>query len=248
MPDDVAIGDTQRSLKRGRARRGHAAIAAQGTPSKPIRILLADDHAVVRRGIRRLLDQHPDLEVVEEVYAAPAILPAVLSSDPDVALIDIRLSGSDSPTGIDAARQLKRRGPRPRIAILTAFDDRKYVFDAIHAGVDAYILKTVSEDVLADAVRSIHAGERFVSEPILGTMLEEFTDLARWRVQHDLGLSDEDLIVLRILAEGGTTAQICAALFCSEATSKRRIRTIFEKLHASTRTQAVAEAARRGLI
>ena len=216
--------------------------------SEPIRIVVADDHAVVRQGIRSLLEQQPDLLVVEEASCANEVLLAVAACDPDVALIDICLSGTDATSGIDVARRLRRAGPRPRIAVITAFDDGQYIFDAMHAGVDAYILKTVSEDVLADAIRAIHAGERFVSDPILGSVLSQFGDLARWRVQHESGLSDDDLSALRMLADGATTAEISAALFCSEPTSKRRLRVIFEKLSVATRTQAVVEAMRRGLI
>jgi two-component system, NarL family, response regulator DevR len=216
--------------------------------SEPIRVLLADDHAVVRRGIRSVLEQQPDLHVVAEASSEEEVLVAAASCDPDVALIDIRLAGSNAPTGIDAARRLKRIGPRPRVAIITAFDDSEYVFESIHAGVDAYILKTVSEDVLADAIRAIHAGERFVSGPILGDMLSQFADLARWRVQHDLDLSDEDISALRMLSEGATVAQLSAAMYCSQATSKRKLRAIYKKLRVSSRTQAVAEAMRRGLI
>ena len=216
--------------------------------SSPIRILLADDHAVVRRGIRSLLEQHQDLLVVQEASSADEILAAVAEFDPDVALLDIRLSGQDSPNGIEIVRRLKRLGQRPRIAIVTAFDDSDYIFNALHAGADAYILKTVSEDVLADAIRAIHAGDRFVSGPILGNVLNQFGDLARWRVQQESGLSDEDLSALKMLADGATTAEISAALFCSEPTLKRKLRVIFEKLRVTTRTQAVVEAMRRGLI
>ena len=131
---------------------------------------------------------------------------------------------------------------------MTAIDEPTYVFDAFRAGVDAYILKTVAEDVLADAIRAVHAGERFVSGPILGSVLNQFEDLAQWRVQQDAGLSDEDIQVLKLLADGATTAQISAALFCSEPTSKRRLRGIFERMGVPNRTQAVVEAMRRGLI
>jgi DNA-binding NarL/FixJ family response regulator len=208
---------------------------------------LADDHAVVRSGIRSLLEHHGDLSVVEEASSADEIVAAVASCNPDVALIDIKLSG-DGPSGIDVARRLKRQGDRPRIAIITAFDDRDYVFEAFHAGVDAYILKTVSEDVLADAIRAIHAGERFVSGPLLGDVLTQFGELARFRVQQESGLSDEDLLALRMLAKGATITEISAALFCSEPTLKRKLRAIYEKLHVTSRTQAVVEAMRRGLI
>jgi two-component system response regulator DevR len=214
----------------------------------PIRVLLADDHVVVSRGIRSLLEQYPDLLVVGVASSADEVFALVASERSDVVLLDIRLSGTSSPTGIDIARQLKRTGQRPRIAIVTAFDDRQYVFDAFHAGVDAYILKTVSEDVLADAIRAIHAGERFISGPVLGNVLDQFEDLARWRVQQDAGLSNDEIQVLRLLAEGATTAQISAAMFCSEPTSKRRLRAIFERMGVPNRTQAVAEAMRRGLI
>lgn len=214
----------------------------------PIRLLLADDHAVVRRGIRRLLEQHPDMLVVGEASSADEVLAASELCAPDVALLDVCLSGPDSQSGIDIARRLKRLGPLPRIAILTAFDNKDYIFHAIHAGADAYILKTVSEDVLADAIRAIHAGQRFVSGPILSELINQFTELAQWRVQHESGLSDEDLCVIQMLANGATIAQISAAQFCSEPTTKRRLRAIFEKVGAANRTQAVIEAMRRGLI
>jgi DNA-binding NarL/FixJ family response regulator len=216
--------------------------------SDPIRVLLADDHVVVSRGIRSLLEQYADLLVVGVASSSDEVLALVAAEQPDVALLDIWLSGPGSPTGIDLARQLRRTSQRPRIAIVTAFDDPQYVFDAFRAGVDAYILKTVSEDVLADAIRAVHAGERFVSGPILGNVLNQFEDLARWRVQQDAGLSDEDVQVLRLLADGATTAQISAALFCSEPTSKRRLRVLFDKMRVPNRAQAVVEAMRRGLI
>lgn len=213
-----------------------------------IRVLIVDDHVVVSRGISSLLAKYDDLEVVGVAASAEEAQLLIATHQPDVALMDIRLGGPGTPTGIDLARQLKRTGPRPRIAIVTAFDDPKYIFDAFSAGVDAYILKTVAEDVLADAIRAIHAGERFVSGPILGSILNQFEDLARWRLQRDSGLSDEDIKVLRLLADGATTAQISAALFCSAPTSKRRLRTIFERMGVPNRTQAVVEALRRGLI
>jgi DNA-binding NarL/FixJ family response regulator len=213
-----------------------------------IRIFLADDHDVVRNGMRSLLEQHPDLLVVGQASSVEESMAGITATDPDVALLDIRLAGDGSMTGIDMARRLKRAGPRPRIAIVTAFDDGQYVFDAIRAGVDAYILKTVSEDVLADAIRAIHSGERFVSGPILGSVLDQFEVLAKWRVQQDVGLSDEDLQVLRMLADGATTAQISGSLFCSQPTAKRRLRAIFERMGVPNRTQAVVEAMRRGII
>ncbi len=216
--------------------------------SDSIRVLVVDDHVVVSRGIRSLLEQYEDLQVVGVAASAEEALAAVAAERPDVALVDIQLSTPGAPTGIDLARQLKREGERPRIAIVTAFDDPKIVFDAFRAGVDAYILKTVAEDVLADAIRSVHAGERFVSGPILGSVLNQFENLARWRVQQDAGLSDEDIQLLRLLSDGATTAQISAAMFCSEPTSKRRMRSIFERMGVPNRTQAVVEAMRRGLI
>jgi two-component system, NarL family, response regulator DevR len=213
-----------------------------------IRVFIADDHAVVSNGIRSLLEQHADLLVVGQASTAEDALAGITAIDPDVALLDVRFSDSTAMTGIDIARRLKRLGPRPRIAIVTAFNDGQYVFDAIHAGVDAYILKTVSEDVLADAIRAIHAGERFVSGPILGNVLDQFEVLAKWRVQQEFGLSDEDLLVLRMLADGATTAQISTSLFCSEPTAKRRLRAIFERMGVPNRTQAVVEGMRRGII
>jgi DNA-binding NarL/FixJ family response regulator len=214
----------------------------------PIRVLIADDHVVVSRGIRSLLAQYPDITVVGVASSADEVLSLVASEQPDVVLLDIRFSGAESPTGIVLARQLKRSPTPPRVAMVTAFDDPKYVLDAFRAGVDAYLLKTVAEDVLADAIRAIHAGDRFVSGPILGSVLDQFEVLARWRAQQDAGLSEEDIHVLRLLADGATTAEISAALFCSEPTSKRRLQAIFRTMGVPNRTRAVVEAIRRGLI
>jgi len=211
----------------------------------PIRIFLVDDHPVVREGLRSLLASFPDFYVVGEAEDAMAITSQVEATQPDVLLLDIRLGNA---SGIEAARQLRRSQPSVKIIILTTYDDAEYLQQALAADVHGYLLKSASHEQLAEAIRAVHRGERLLSPPLLGKVMEEFGRLARDKSRHESGLSDQELQVLRGIAAGATNREIAEQLFWSEVTVKRKIQDIIEKLGVANRSQAIAEAIRHGWI
>jgi DNA-binding NarL/FixJ family response regulator len=162
-----------------------------------------------------------------------------------VILLDIRMPGN---TGLEAARALVRQTPQARILILSSFDDDEYVSQALQAGVHGYILKSASDETLAGAVRAAYRGERVLSPTVMSRVVEQFADLSRERAWRALGLTDDETRVLRLLAAGASNPKIAAELYLSETTVKRKLQDIFEKLGVTTRAQAAAEAARRGLV
>ncbi len=210
-----------------------------------IRVLVVDDHPVVRHGLRSLLANHDDIQIVGEAGSASEAFQMASSAHPDVVLLDIRMPGY---SGIDVAQQLRRAHPTLRVLILTAYEDDEYLFGALRAGAHGYLLKSSSHDVLASAIRAVHRGERLLSPGLVDRVLKEFEDLAKERAHHESGLSDQELQVLRHIAEGATNKEIAERMFWSEVTVKRKVEDIFAKLNVANRAQAVAEAIRRGLI
>jgi DNA-binding NarL/FixJ family response regulator len=159
--------------------------------------------------------------------------------------LDIRLGGLD---GIQVARQLQLRHPTVRVIVLTTYEDSQYLLSAFQSGAYAYLLKNTSYDTLANAIRAVRRGQRLLAPELVHHMLEEYRQLAQQRLRQDSGVSDQELEVLRLLAEGASSREIADRLFWSEITVKRKIQDIADKLNASNRVQAVAEAVRRGLI
>ncbi|RMF48574.1 MAG: DNA-binding response regulator [Anaerolineae bacterium] len=211
----------------------------------PIRVLIADDHPIVRQGIRSLLEQFSDIEIAGEAASGPATLHQVAALEPDVVLLDVRLAGSN---GIEIARQLRRNHPQSRIVILTTYDDDEYLFGALQVGAQAYLLKDTSLDVLPAAIRAVHSGERLLSPLLIDKVLRQFQSLATEELRRESGLSEEELHILALLADGATNREIADQLGYSEAAIKKKVQTVIEKMQAANRTQAVANAIRRGLI
>jgi two-component system, NarL family, response regulator DevR len=212
---------------------------------QPIRVFLVDDHPVVREGLRSLIASFPDLEVVGDAEDAFAIASKVEAARPDVVLLDIRLG---NVSGIEAARLLRRNQPSVKVIILTTYDDAEYLQQALAAEVHGYLLKSASYEQLAQAIRAVYRGEKLLSPPLLGKVMEEFGRLARDKSRHESGLSDQELQVLREIAAGATNREIAERLFWSEVTVKRKIQDIIEKLGVANRAQAIAEAIRHGWI
>jgi len=212
---------------------------------EPIRVFLVDDHLVVREGLRSLLSSFPDIEVVGEADNNLVVPARVQATQPDVLLLDIRLGNA---SGIELARQLRRDQPAVKIIILTTYDDTEYVEQALAADVHGYLLKSASHQQLADAIRTVHRGERLLSPPLVSRVLEEFGHLARAQSRQESGLSDQELQVLHEIADGATNREIAELLFWSEVTVKRKIQDIIEKLGVANRAQAIAEAIRHGWI
>ncbi|MHC4229152.1 MAG: response regulator transcription factor [Planctomycetota bacterium] len=184
-----------------------------------IRIFIADDHPIVRQGIRSLLTQYDDLEVAGEAGTGPVTLEEASRLQPDVILL-----------------------------ILTTYDDEEYLFGALQVGAQAYLLKDVSLDMLPTAIRAVHQGERLLSPLLVDKVLREFHNLATEKLHRDADLSEEEVRILRIMAKGATNKEIADEFFWSEVTVKKKVQVILLKLDAENRTQAVAKAIRQGLI
>ncbi len=208
-------------------------------------VLLVDDHPVVRRGLRSLLSQYGDIQVIGEAEDGPAALDLAAQLQPDVILLDIRLAGS---SGLNLARRLRRGQSDSRIIILTSYDDEGYLLQAAQAGVYGYLLKSASAEILAEAIRAVHRGERRLSPTLADKALEQLETLSQAQLQSEAGLSEQELELLQLIADGATTQDMAHTLYLSERTIKRKIQDVLNKLDAANRAQAVAEAFKRGLV
>lgn len=211
----------------------------------PIRVLIVDDHPVVRQGVRSLLLNHPDIQVVGEAESAATLFAALNGDPPDVILLDVRMPGQN---GIEVTQRLKRERGNIKVIILTTYDDDEILFGALRAGADGYLLKSASPEVLAASIRSVANGERLMSPALVDKMMRQFQNLAADKVRADSGLTDQELQVLQSIAAGATNKEIADKLFWSEVTVKRKTQDIFEKLGVANRAQAVGEATKRGLL
>lgn len=210
-----------------------------------VRILVVDDHPVVRHGVRSLLAGHVDLEVVGEAEDGAAVLPWLASHAVDVILLDIQMKDQD---GIEIARRVLRVHPEIKIIMLTTFDDESYLHNSLEAGVHGYLLKSMSHDRLPDSIRAVMRGERVLSSSLVSTVVANYRNLAREQALREAGVTAKELDILMAIAEGATNKELAERFFWSEATVKRKVQEILEKLDASNRVQATAEAIRRGWI
>jgi DNA-binding NarL/FixJ family response regulator len=210
-----------------------------------IKLLIVDDHPVVRRGMQSMLADAKDIQVVGEASNGAEAIKQVTALMPDVVLMDIRLPGAD---GVQVTRRIRREHPNVKVVILTTYEDEQYLYDAIEAGAHAFLTKHADYAEVADAVRAAHKGERTLSKSLVGKVLNRFEVLAKRQAIQSSGLSDEDVQLLRMIAEGATNKEIGDKLYWSEVTVKRRASEVYQKLGVADRAQAVAEAMRRGLI
>jgi two-component system, NarL family, response regulator DevR len=210
-----------------------------------IRVLVIDDHPMVRQGLHALLSQYSDIEMVGESDGQPGTIDLISQLLPDVALLDIRLAGA---SGIDLARQIRRSGSPTRVIILTSYDDESYLLEAAHAGAHGYMLKSASAEVLADAIRSVYAGQRQLSPELASKALTQLEALTRLHAQVEAGVTDLELQLIRMIVDGASTHDMALALYLSERTVKRKLQDLLTKLGATSRAQAVAEAYKRGLL
>ena len=215
-----------------------------------IRILLADDQALVRGGLRMIIDAQPDLEVVGEAEDGHAALRLVRELAPDVVLMDIQMPGLD---GLEATRRLLAAGgPAPKVLVLTTFDLDEHVYEAIRAGASGFLLKSAPPDRLVDGIRTVLDGDALLAPEITRRLLERFTAkpprTAGAPPPELRELSQRELEVLRSLADGRSNAEIAAALYVSEATVKTHITHILTKLRQRDRVQADALAYRIGFM
>ena len=213
--------------------------------SEPITVLLVDDHALVRQGVRAFLETQSDIAVVAEAESGEEAVRLATEHAPDVALVDLIMPGMD---GVEATRRLTSRSPRTSVIVLTSYHDDEHVFPAIQAGALSYILKEVGPQELADAVRKAAGGEAVLHPRVATRMVRELHGARRGEpnVFHDL--SDRELEVLKLIAEGLSNAEISGRLFISEKTTKNHVSNILSKLHLADRTQAAVYAWRQGVV
>lgn len=210
-----------------------------------IRILLVDDHAVLRAGIRALLDMHPDLEVVGEAADGQQAVARVRELHPDVVLMDVGMPGLD---GMAATRQIKSDCPQTRVLFLTQHENKEYVLPALKIGASGYVLKRAEGDELLTAIRAVYAGGMFLDPAIAGVVASDIRRENRTDADPYHELSDREREVLVLLAQGLTYQQIGEALFISPKTVDFHRANILRKLNLSTRTDLTRFAVQRGLI
>jgi two-component system response regulator NreC len=208
-----------------------------------IRVLVVDDHAVVRTGLRRVLDAEADIETVGEAPNAERAVFEALESKPDVVLMDVVMPGK---TGIEGLPALLQALPDTKVLMLSMQDDPQYVREAFEAGASGYVLKEAADTDVVEAVRAVAAGERYV-HPALGARLVAADSEERRRAESD-PLSDREREVLRLLALGHTNQEIAELLFISVRTAETHRAHIMQKLGLSTRAELVRYALEHGLL
>ncbi len=214
--------------------------------STPIRVLIVDDHAILRQGISLMVNEEDDFEVVGEAGNGKAALMLTMELQPDIVLLDIFLGTSN---GLDIAKQLLRSCPDTRIVLFSGFDEEDFLFEAIRIGVHGFLKKTLSINELVSALRAVKQGERVLGEPSAITkVLEEFHQLTKVHNRLLFKLNTTEIELVRLASEGCTNREIGTRLYWSEVQVKRKMQDIYRKLEVADRAQAVAEAMRHGLI
>lgn len=210
-----------------------------------ISLLISDDHALVRQGIRAFLELQPDIAVIGEADSGEAAVRMTEEFVPDVVLMDLVMPGIG---GVEATRQVKQVSPHSQIIVLTSYHEDEYIFPALRAGALSYVLKDVGPDELADAVRKAARGESVLHPRIAARVVQELRGTRRDTPNLFTDLSDRELEVLRLIADGLSNAEIASKLVISEKTVKGHVSNILSKLHMLDRTQAAVFAWQQGLV
>jgi DNA-binding NarL/FixJ family response regulator len=210
------------------------------------RILLADDHTVVRRGLRLVLEAEPDLEVVAEAADGAEAVQRATSGDVDLAVLDVAMPRM---TGLQATREIRRRAPDVRVLILSMHDNEQYLYEALRAGASGYVLKTVADRDLVEACRATVRGDRFLYPGAVNALIRDFLDRthAGEEARED-PLTPREQEVVKLIAESYSSKDIARELVISEKTVERHRANILEKLGMNDRVQLTRYAIRRGLI
>jgi NarL family two-component system response regulator LiaR len=210
-----------------------------------ITVLLVDDHALVRQGVRTFLATQPDLSVVGEAgTGAEAVILATLHV-PDVVLMDLIMPDMD---GVEATRHVKQVSPRSQVVVVTSYHEDEHIFPALKAGALSYLLKDLSSDELASAIRKAAVGEAMLHPRVAARVIQELQGRRAEKVNPFTELSERELEVLKLIADGMSNAGIAARLFLSEKTVKGHVSNILSKLHLVDRTQAAVYAWREGIV
>ena len=209
-----------------------------------IKILIADDHPVVREGLIAMLSREGDFEVVGEAKDGVEAVNRAKELSPDVVLMDLRMPEMD---GVEAMRQIRPAMPDVKFIILTTYSDDDYIFSGIEAGARAYLLKDAPREDLFKAIRSVYRGESLIQPVVASKLLDRFSQLSR-RAPSGEELSARELEVLCLMAKGAANKEISAELNIAQSTVKTHITNIFQKLGVNDRTEAVTQALKKGII
>ncbi|MBI4338220.1 MAG: response regulator transcription factor [Chloroflexi bacterium] len=207
-----------------------------------MRLLIVDDHEVVRQGLRTLLDRREGLEVAGEAGSVAEAVREAARLSPDVVVMDVRLPDG---TGVEACREIRSANPAIRVIMLTSYPDEEAVFDSIMAGASGYLLKQIRGQELVQAIRRVGAGESLLDPGVTHKVLERIKSLAGQKVESATTLSEQEEKILARIADGKTNKEIATDLFLSEKTVKNYVSSILDKLNLSRRAEAAAYYVRR---
>lgn len=213
--------------------------------TEKIKVVMVDDHSMIRIGLKAYFNTIPDIEVVGEAASGEEALQVVEATQPDVVLMDLIMAGMD---GVEATKQIRKTCPSARVIILTSYHEDLHIFPAIRAGALSYVLKDIDPDDLAKAIRRAHAGEAMINPQVAARMVKEIQGGDREEENPFLELTEREMDVLRLIAIGRNNQEIASELVISEKTVKTHITNIFSKLHFKDRTQAAAYAWQCGIV
>jgi two-component system NarL family response regulator len=205
-------------------------------PASIARVLVVDDHSLLRTGVANIINQEPGLEVVAEASNGREAIDAFLIHHPDVVLMDLRMPEME---GVEAVKRIREIDPQARVVVLTTYDADEDIARALQAGAKAYILKDIAADALVACVRAVLAGKTYLAPAAAAKLAERVTQLQ---------LTPRELAAIRLVAKGQSNKEIAVALDISERTVKSHLAHLFEKLQVTSRTEAVRVATRRGLV
>ncbi|BCX05671.1 MAG: DNA-binding response regulator [Candidatus Roseilinea sp.] len=206
-----------------------------------LRLILVDDHEVVRIGLRTLLARHPEFEVVDEAATGQEAVRKALMHRPDIVIMDVRLSGM---SGIEACREITQAAPNVKVIMLTSYGDDDTLFESIAAGASGYVLKQIGSDELIRSIENVGRGEASLDPTTTSRVFARMREMARKREESAFALlTEQELRVLAHLAEGRTNREIADILVLGEGTVRNYVSSIFAKLHVNNRAEAAAYAA-----
>lgn len=212
----------------------------------PIKVLLVDDHKIVRQGVRAYLHTLADIQVIAEAESGIAAVTAVEQYQPDVVLMDLEMPGELD--GIAATRQIRKTRPETKVIVVTSHHQDEYIFPSVRAGAISYLLKDVEPDELATTIRKAAQGEAVLDSRVASRIVQEFQGLRKDEVNPFTELSEREFDVLRLIAAGKSNAEIAESLFIGESTVKTHIGNLLRKLHLEDRTQAAVYAWQEGIV